>query len=39
MPGTSDSELNEIIQSLVSHQPNIGEKSIDGLLRAQSIVV
>ena len=35
----SDSDLQETIGTLCSRNPNLGEKSIDGLLRAQGIIV
>lgn len=35
----SDSDLRETIGTLCSRNPNLGEKSIDGLLRAQGIIV
>lgn len=35
----SDSDLCETIGTLCSRNPNLGEKSIDGLLRAQGIIV
>ena len=35
----SDSDLQAIVATLCHRNPNIGEKSIDGLLRAQGIIV
>ena len=35
----SDSDLRQTIATISTHNPNLGEKSIDGLLRAQGIIV
>ena len=35
----SDSELEAVISSFVSSNPNLGERSVDGLLRSQGVVI
>ena len=35
----SDADLRQVVATLSSRNPNLGEKSIDGLLRAQGIIV
>ena len=35
----SDSELEAVISSFVSSNLNLGERSVDGLLRSQSVVI
>ena len=35
----SDSELRSTVATICTHNPNLGEKSVDGILRARGIVV
>ena len=35
----SDDDLQEFVSSIALHNPNLGERSVDGILRSQGIVV
>ena len=35
----SDGDLQEYVSSIALHNPNLGERSVDGILRSQGIIV